>query len=119
MRILIDLDGTICQLKKAGQDYGEVLPVPGAVEKIKLLKEQGHSIIIYTARHMKTCAGDVGQVIAKIGKKTLDWLDRNGVVYDEIYFGKPYADVYIDDLALPFSSWESITPEELARFNKK
>ena len=28
--------------------------------------------------------------------------------FDEIHFGKPHADVYIDDNALRFESWESI-----------
>jgi capsule biosynthesis phosphatase len=83
-------------------------PVPGAVEKLRLLKAAGHYIIICTARHMKTCQGNVGQVIARQGQVTLDWLARHGIEYDEIHFGKPHAQVYIDDNALRFSAWSQI-----------
>ncbi|MBI5003533.1 NTP transferase domain-containing protein [Candidatus Kaiserbacteria bacterium] len=112
MRILIDLDGTICELRKKGQDYSDVRINPQAVERLRTLKAAGHYIILQTARHMKTCSGDQGQVVAKIGKKTLDWLARHEIPYDEIYFGKPYADVYLDDNARTFISWEDISAPE-------
>jgi capsule biosynthesis phosphatase len=113
MRIIIDIDGTITELKKHGQTYATVRINPGAAEHIRALKAAGHTIILQTARHMKTCGGDQGQVVAKVGKPTLDWLAEQEIPYDEIYFGKPYGDVYIDDLALPFMSWDSITPASL------
>jgi hypothetical protein len=62
---------------------------------------------------MKTTQSNIGSVLAKQGKITLDWLDRHQVEYDEIYFGKPYADIYIDDLAEKFSSWPEILGEIL------
>jgi capsule biosynthesis phosphatase len=64
--------------------------------------------MIQTARHMKTCDGNVGKVVARQGKTTLDWLEKHGIEYDEIFFGKPWAQVYIDDNAMRFSSWEEI-----------
>ena len=108
MRICIDLDGVICQLKKEGQTYDQLDPVPGAVEKLKQLKAAGHYIIIQTARHMKTCEGNVGLVQARIGYITLNWLEKNEVPYDEIYFGKPWAQIYIDDNAFRFENWNAI-----------
>ena len=108
MRVCIDLDGVICRLRDPGQDYADLEPVPGAIEKLRELKDAGHYIILCTARHMKTCGGNVGQVIARQGPATLDWLRRHGVTYDEIHFGKPHADVYIDDNALRFESWATI-----------
>ena len=108
MRICIDLDGVICKLKQPGQDYGELQPMLGAVEKVRALRAAGHTIILMTARHMKTCEGNVAKAIARIGGITLDWLARHEVEYDEIHFGKPWADVYIDDNALRFESWDAI-----------
>jgi capsule biosynthesis phosphatase len=108
MRIVIDLDGTICELKKPHQTYADVLPMPGAAEAIRKLKQSEHTIIIHTARNMKTQNGNVGKVVANVGQVTLDWLERNGIVYDEIVFGKPYGDIYIDDLALSFEDWPSV-----------
>lgn len=113
MRIIIDIDGTITELKKSGQTYATVRMNPEAAERIRALKAAGHTIILQTARHMKTCGGNQGEVVAKIGKSTLDWLSAQDIPYDEIYFGKPYGDVYIDDLALPFTNWNTITPDAL------
>lgn len=108
MRICIDLDGVICRLREPGQDYADLQPVDGAVEKLRQLKAAGHYLIINTARHMKTCQGNVGLVVARKGAVTLDWLARHEVPYDEIHFGKPHAQVYIDDNAWRFSSWDEI-----------
>lgn len=107
-RICLDLDGVIASFKKEGQTYADVLPVEGAVNKIRELKKAGHYIIIQTARHMKTCEGNVGLVNARITKITLEWLDQHKVAYDEIYFGKPWAEIYIDDNAFRFENWNSI-----------
>jgi capsule biosynthesis phosphatase len=111
MRICIDLDGVICSLKKEGEKYEDLLPVDGAPESLKALKESGHYIIINTARHMKTCQGNLGAVGARISLVTLTWLEKYGIPYDEIYFGKPHADVYIDDNAYRFSQWSDISTD--------
>jgi capsule biosynthesis phosphatase len=108
MRICIDLDGVVCRLRQEGETYADVAPVPGALERLRSLRAAGHVIILYTARHMRTCDGNLGRVVARVGAVTLDWLDRHGVEYDELYFGKPSADVYIDDNALRFRSWDEI-----------
>lgn len=109
MRICIDLDGVICQLKKkSGEDYATLEPVDGAVKKLQSLKKAGHYIIIYTARRMKTHQGNQGKVVADIGLLTIHWLQQHQIPYDEIYFGKPWADVYLDDNALRFEIWDDV-----------
>jgi capsule biosynthesis phosphatase len=108
MRICIDVDGVICRLREPDQSYAELEPVPGAVEKLRALRGAGHYVILCTARHMKTCEGNVGRVVARQGLVTLEWLARHQIEYDEIHFGKPHADVYIDDNALRFESWSAI-----------
>ena len=104
MRIVFDLDGVICELKKPSESYSDVNPKKKVIQKMRALKEEGHYLIIHTGRHMRTCEGDVTKVIEKIGKVTEDWLEKWKVPYDELVFGKPYADVYIDDLGYEFSS---------------
>lgn len=49
---------------------------------------------------MRTHNGNVGAVIADIGPVTLKSLADFGIPYDEIFFGKPYAHIYVDDLAV-------------------
>jgi hypothetical protein len=53
---------------------------------------------------MKTHNGNVGTIIADIGKITFESLDKFDIPYDEIHFGKPYANFYIDDLAVNANS---------------
>lgn len=108
MRICVDLDGVIAGLKSEGQTYSDVVPVAGAVEKLCALKENGHYIIINTARHMKTCNANAGLVNARIARVTLEWLEKHGIPFDEIYFSKPWADVYLDDNAHRFENWNLI-----------
>lgn len=118
MRIVIDLDGTICPIKQSGQSYADLVPYPQAAERIKALRAAGHYVIIQTARNMATCESNLGRVMKNIGKITLDWLEQYEIEYDEIYFGKPNGHVYIDDRALRFDSWDNMTDdliEEKAR----
>lgn len=111
-RICIDIDGVICELKKPNQTYEDLSPVAGAAETIRELRRRGNYIILFTARHMKTTQSNQGLVAARVGAITLNWLAKNSIEYDEIYFGKPWADIYIDDNALRFSSWEEIGMNE-------
>jgi capsule biosynthesis phosphatase len=111
MKICIDVDGVLCELRQPEQAYAQVQPLPGAVEKMKSLKQAGHYLILCTARHMATCNGNVGLVIARQGKTLLDWLAKNQIPYDEIWFGKPHADVYLDDNAHRFTNWQEISAD--------
>lgn len=108
MRICIDLDGVIASFKKEGETYADVAPIEGAIEHMRSLKAEGHYLMIHTARHMKTCDGNVGKVVARQGGDTLAWLAKHEIPYDEIFFGKPWAEVYIDDNAYRFESWKQI-----------
>ena len=108
MRIVFDLDGVICELKKPSESYADVIPKNDIIEKMRDLKKNGHYLIIHTGRHMRTCDGDVSKVIEKIGKTTEDWLKKWNVPYDELIFGKPYADMYIDDLGIEFSTMDNL-----------
>jgi streptomycin 6-kinase len=49
---------------------------------------------------MKTHNGNVGKITADVGKITIETLENFEIPYDELYFGKPYAHAYIDDLAI-------------------
>ena len=111
MRIVIDLDGTICPIKGKGETYADLKPNEGAVERLQSLKSEGHYLIIQTARNMATCESNLGKVMKNIGKVTLDWLEKYNIPYDEIYFGKPNAELYIDDRAFRFSDWTDVTQE--------
>jgi capsule biosynthesis phosphatase len=115
MRICVDLDGTICDLRREGQTYADVLPKPGAKERMEAMRAAGHTIIIHTARNMGSQGHNVGKVMRNVGKMTLDWLERYEIPYDEIFFGKPNAHLTIDDRAVQFRDWSLITDELIER----
>jgi len=100
LRICFDFDNTLVSYPTIAGDYYSVEPIQRNINFLKLLKSLGHTIIVYTARRMKTHGGNVGRVVADISRVTLDTLDKFDIPYDEIYFGKPYANFYIDDLAV-------------------
>jgi hypothetical protein len=99
LRIIFDLDNTLVTYPNIYKDYRTVSINQSLINFINYLKEKGHYIIIYTARNMVSSKDNVGKVIKNIGKVTLDSLDELHINYDEIHFGKPYGDLYIDDKA--------------------
>ena len=99
-RICFDLDNSLVTYPTVKGDYTSVKPIEKNINFLNYLKSFGNTIIIYTARRMKTHNGNIGKINSDIGKITFETLDKFNILYDEIYFGKPYADFYIDDLAL-------------------
>lgn len=99
-RFCFDLDNTLVSYPKVTDDYRTVEPISRTITLVRQLKLQGHTILIHTARRMKTHNGNSGKVLSDIGKITFETLEKFEIPYDEIYFGKPHADFYIDDLAV-------------------
>jgi len=99
-RFCFDLDNTLVSYPQVSGDYSTVLPIEKNIALLRYLYETGHYIIIYTARRMKTHSGDIDKVKKDIEKITIKKLDEFNIPYNELVFGKPYADFYIDDLAI-------------------
>lgn len=99
-RFVFDLDNTLVTYPRISGDYTSVEPIQDTISYLQKLKEAGHHIIVYTARRMRTHNGNVGGVVADIGKITIDTLSKFNIPYDELVFGKPYAHHYIDDLCI-------------------
>lgn len=96
MQIVIDMDGTICSEERT---YSRCLAKPkeNAKETINSLYEQGHTIIIYSARTWVEY------------EMTVDWLRRYGIKYHQLIMGKPIGDVWIDDRAFSFKdNWDAV-----------
>jgi len=100
MRICFDLDNTIVTYPTIPGDYSSVKPIYKIINLMKQLKADNHTIIIYTARRMKTHHNNIGASIADIGEITFKTLREFDIPFDEIIFGKPIADIYIDDRSI-------------------
>lgn len=95
-RIVIDIDETLCE-----GPYEDCRPKEGAKDTLEALKAEGWTVVLYTARGMGRSAGNAGVAVATMGPITIDQLKEWGFVYDELHFGKPSGDVYVDDKAIP------------------
>jgi len=102
MTYCFDLDGTIC-VDTQGK-YNEATPYAEIVSEVNRLRGEGHRILIFTARGSGT--GIDWRAVTE--RQLSEW----GVSYDRLYFGKPPADVYIDDKAVQVADFR------LARFGK-
>jgi capsule biosynthesis phosphatase len=100
MRFVFDLDGTLVTPPKTHGDYSSVEPVEQNIALVRSLKTAGHYIIVWTARGSERHRGNIGAIVAAVGKVTLDTLERFQIPYDELLFGKPHADAYIDHRAV-------------------
>jgi len=89
MIYIVDIDGTICTIN---DDYNKVAPIRENIEKINKLHDEGHQVILWTARGDTTGIDWVDITLAQ--------LEGWGVKYDTVEFGKPYYDVWIDDRAV-------------------
>ena len=100
LRICFDLDNTLVTYPYVTGDYTTVKPIEKNIKLLQKLKAEGHTIIIYTARRMATHKHNVGAVMKDIARITFATLELFNIEYDEIIFGKPIADIYIDDRAV-------------------
>jgi len=103
VRIAIDFDGTIHQ-HTPGQKPKFQDAVPGAVVSIKALREEGHEVIVYTARE------DLAGI--------REWLRVRGLGDLEVTNRKPLAWRYVDDRAIRFEDWDqalAVLRDEAAR----
>ncbi|MEA2255281.1 MAG: D-sedoheptulose 7-phosphate isomerase [Solirubrobacteraceae bacterium] len=95
--VCFDLDGTLCS--NTFGDYGAAEPFWWAIARVNALADAGNRIVISTARGSATGIDWSGRTRAQ--------LERWGVRYDEIAFGKPSADVYVDDRAVHADAWRA------------
>ena len=96
--ICCDVDETISHTHK--RDYANATPITPMINKLNKLYDEGWEITYFTARGQLSSGGDL-ETINKTRKPVLiKWLAQNGVKYNDLLMGKPFADYYIDDKAL-------------------
>jgi capsule biosynthesis phosphatase len=60
------------------------------IDRVNALHAAGVRIIVYSARNMRTYAGNVGLINKHTLPVLISWLAKHGVRYDEIHMGKPW-----------------------------
>ena len=105
--IVIDLDGTLCNIKKEDKSYSDVKPNREVVAKLREYRKKGFYIIVNSSRNMRTFDGNIGKINAVTLKTILQWLDTHKIPYDEVHVGRPwcgFGGFYVDD--------QTVRPEE-------
>lgn len=86
-----DIDGIIATIVPTTQ-YNQAQPITEMIQLINFLYDQGHHILLFTARGSMT-----GIDWTEVTKRQMEeW----NVHYHTLQFGKPAADYYIDDKAI-------------------
>lgn len=101
--IVIDIDGTVCEVKRPDQSYLDVAPRTGVVDKLRTYQARGFYIILVTSRNMRTHQGNIGRINADTAKTLFAWLEKHDIPHDEVHFGKPWpgrGGFYVDDKAI-------------------
>ncbi len=90
-----DIDGTICTYTDG--NYAKAIPIDHRIQHINQLIAQGMTVIFHTARGAKT---------------GIDWTEFTqeqlitwGILNPIIIFGKPLADLYVDDRGVSDQSY--------------
>lgn len=97
MRYCIDIDGTLCTNTDGA--YMSAEPFPEVIAEVNRLYGEGHQIFLQTARGATTGI----DWRADTERQLAEW----GLKYHALYFGKPTADVYIDDKARLADEWHA------------
>lgn len=105
MIFVFDIDGVLCE--EETHDVSKRVPYRDRIQKINNLVDQGHIVNIFTSRGMKSTNDDAQASDLKYRKITEDQLTLWGLRYNKLYFGKPNADVYIDNLNVLMSDFFS------------
>jgi len=86
MRYCFDIDGTICT-PTIGRAYDQAIPYTSRIDRINGLYDEGQKA--------KEAMEDI----------TTEQLKKWGCKYHELLFGKPHADVFIDDKGVSDLNW--------------
>ena len=111
--ICFDIDNIICKTNSSG-DYSKSVPIRKNIKVINDVYESGFNIILYTARYMGRCKGNLTKVKKQIKPLTLKQLKKWEVKYHKIYFGKPSFDLFVDDKSLFYNKdWTKFLKKKL------
>ena len=99
LQICCDIDGVIA-MKTLGNQYNHATPMKKNIALLNRLYQAGHEIILFTARGYAT--GIDWEDVTK--SQLSEWT----VHYHKLIFGKPNADIYIDDKFMALDKLENL-----------
>ena len=116
LTFVMDVDGTICPIKKKEEKYEDLVPYADVVEKMREYKAAGAKIMLFSSRNMKTYGGNLGLINANTAPVLVAWLKKWDIPYDEVLFGKPWPGpngFYVDDRTIRPDEFLSKSVDEM------
>jgi capsule biosynthesis phosphatase len=116
--LVVDVDGTLCDIKKSHESYTDLVPRPEMLERLREYQALGYRILLFTSRNMNTYEQNLGLINKHTAPVLLEWLAKWDVPYDEILFGKPWPRMggfYVDDRAVRPDEFLSLSEPEIQR----
>jgi capsule biosynthesis phosphatase len=114
--LVVDVDGTLCDIKAPHETYADVKPRLDMLARLREYQQRGYRILLYTSRNMRTHNHNLGLINKHTAPVLLDWLAKWDVPYDEILFGKPWPRTkgfYIDDRAIRPDEFLKLSEQEI------
>lgn len=115
LRIILDVDGTLT-VDDPSVDYADRLPRRDVIDRVNRLHRRGATIVVYSARNMRTYRGNVGKVNKHALPVLIAWLERHSVAFDEIHMGKPWCGTegfYVRERSMRPSQFLALPESEL------
>jgi capsule biosynthesis phosphatase len=115
--LVLDVDGTLCPIKGSAEAYGDLVPEPAMIERLRSYRDAGYYIVLQTSRNMRTYDGNVGLINANTLPDLIEWLRRHEIPHDEVHVGKPWAGsdgFYVDDRAVRPAEFLALSADEIA-----
>lgn len=95
-KYVFDIDGTL--VTQDGSNYSSAKPIKEAIDRLNVLYDQGHEIVLMTARGK--CSGNDYSEFTK--KQMVEFgIKHHSLIMNQ----KPAADFYIDDKAINVHDW--------------
>jgi hypothetical protein len=99
-----DLDDTLCarpsDVEGLGKEkYKHCYPIQPMIDILNEQYDNGHTIIIYTARGMTLFNGNVHEIYNNLYEQTISDLKKWGIKHHGLVMGKLHYDLIIDDKA--------------------
>lgn len=100
--IAVDLDDTLCtrpsNVEYLGKKkYKHCTPIQSMIDVVNKLYDDGHTILVYTARGMHQFNGNIDDVYDNLYNDTTEQLRKWKVNYHRLIMGKLPYDLLIDD----------------------
>ncbi len=103
--IVVDLDNTLITYPTISKEYSTCKEKKEITQWVREASSQGANIIVSTARKMETYNGSIGRVIKNNGQQILKQIEDLQLGENEVLFGKPIGDIYLDDRSInPYSN---------------